>query len=573
MPSLVLSVACLAVALAGVAAGQPADPLDGGPATARPPAAGAGGPSPEDPVPQDLLTVAEASGFRRTAPHAEVVALVDRLVERWPLARRATLGTSVEGRELPLLVIADPPVATAQEAAAARAAGRPVVFAFANIHAGEVCGKEALLILARELLSAPHEYPHGEWLRSLVLVLAPIFNADGNERFGKDNRPGQDGPDEMGIRPNAQGLDLNRDYMKLESPEVQAMVAFLGAWDPQLVIDLHTTNGSLHRFDLTWAPPLNPAGPAAPLALVRDWLLPEVTARLWRRTRLVTFAYGNFEGGPDGKERWETYSALPRFGAQYHGLRGLPSILSEAYSKLPFERRVVATREFVAQILTWVSEHPTELLAAQAEGRAETIARGRVRGARDQVGIRHVLARAPDKLLLAGWKETTGEDGQPVSTGEPMDYLVEHWDRFEPAAFVERPLGYLVPAALAPLLEGLARHGIAFHAAAAASAPDGIEVEIYTLDELTSGGDAYLGHGTPDIQATPRRERMALGAGSDWIVVPTAQALGTLVVHLLEPEAEDALAPTLLGAGLTAGADYAVRRIVDAPDELLWPGA
>ena len=526
----------------------------------------------------DLVTVAEASGYHRTARHAEVVTLLDELARRSPLARRASMGSTHEGREIPLLVLADPPLGDAAAARAASDDGRVVVLVFANIHAGEVCGKEALPMLARELLAAPDDPTFAAWLQRLVIVFAPIFNADGNERMAPDNRPGQDGPDEMGTRANAQGLDLNRDYMKLESPEVRAMVRFLQEWDPALVVDLHTTNGSLHRYDLTWSPPLNPAGPAAPLALVRDRLLPDVSERLTARAGIHTYPYGNFEGD---HERWCTYSSLPRFGAQYHGLRGQLSVLSEAYSKVSFERRVVATREFVREILDWTAGHADDVRRALREGREQTIAAGRAPSPRDQVGIRHELAVAPRPATLAGWVEVPGDDGHPRSTGEPRDYVVQHFDHFEPVLTVERPLAYLVPASETALLDVLARHGIAMHAlvdapavgdaagdatAASAGVPRSLRlaVEVYHLDAVTSGSDAYLGHGTPDVSATPRREERAFSAADGYVVVPTAQALGTLVVHLLEPEAEDALAPVLLGDRLRAGTDFAVLRVVDA---------
>lgn len=519
---------------------------------------------------QDLATEAERSGFRATSSHAQVLALVDALAESSPLARRAILGHSEEGRELPLLVIADPPVADARQAAAAVAGGRVLVFAFANIHAGEVCGKESLLILARELLAKPDAPSHRAWLDRLVLVLAPIYNADGNERFGPENRPGQIGPDQMGTRANAHGLDLNRDSMKLESAEARAMARFLVQWDPQLILDLHTTNGSLHRYDLTWAPPLNPAGPEAPLALVRDQLLPQVAERLFLRTGRHTFAYGNFAGDHG---RWETYSSLPRFGAQYHGLRGQLSVLSEAYSKIPFEQRVIVTREFVVEILNWTAEHADQVTAAFDEGRAQTIARGKLRGVRDQVGIRHALAKAAEPVTILGWVEPDGaqEAEHAEASGEPKDYQVEHWDHFEPVDFVERPLAYLVPAKLTTLLDVLERHGVSSHPLPAEADGVLLGLEIDRIEQVSRGGTAYLGHGTPEVTVQRRREERALDPADGWVLVPTAQPLGTLIVHLLEVEAEDALAPVLMASELRAGDDYAVLRVVDGPDALLWP--
>lgn len=513
-----------------------------------------------------LLTVAETSDYRATSRHADVVALMDALAERSPLAHRASMGATAEGRDIPLLILADPPVPDRDAARAAVADGRLLCFVFANIHAGEVCGKEASLILARELLGDPSEPTHAALLERLVIVLAPIYNGDGNERMAPDNRPGQIGPDAMGTRANAQGQDLNRDCMKLSSPEARAMARFLVDWDPHLIMDLHTTNGSLHRYALTWSPPLNPAGPAAPLALVRDRLLPEVTDSIRAETGLEMFAYGNFTRD---RSRWETYSSLPRFGAQYHGLRGHLSILSEAYSKIPFAERVEATRVFVRACLAWTAEHADEVRDAFDAGRAETIARGRVRGERDAVGIRHALARAPEPATILAWVEADepDADGHALSSGVPEDVVVEHWDHFEPTTFVERPLAYLVPAGYDELLALLDRHGIEHRPVPAAAHGDTVTVERYRLDGVDADQDGYLGHDTPDVSASA--ERLALALDPTWTVVPLDQPLGTLAVHLLEPEAEDSAAPQLLAEHLRPGASFPILRLVAGGQGLL----
>ena len=515
---------------------------------------------PKSPPGDPLLTVAESSDYRFTASHQDVIELVDALVASSPLATRAELGRTGEDREIPLLIVADPPVADAAQAQAAVADGRVLCFVFANIHAGEVCGKAATLMLARELLATPERPENAALLQRLVIVFAPIFNGDGNERMAPDNRPGQIGPEAMGIRPNAMGLDLNRDYMKLESPEVSAMVRFLDTWNPQLVMDLHTTNGSHHRYALTWSPPLNPAGPTAPLALVRDRLLPDVARRLSERTGLQTFAYGNFE---EDHTRWATYSSLPRFGAQYHGLRGHLSILSEAYSHITFEERVVVTLEFVRECLSWTAENADAVRNAYQQGREQTIALGQAAAAGhpDQVGIRHAIAPAPEPATLLGWVETQDDDGRTVPTSEAHDYVVEHFDHFEPVAFVARPVAYVIPSRFAALADLLRRHGIQLtEFAHTTDLPSPLTVERYVIDAAPQSGTAYLGHATPDISATPTRGEYE-PAPDDWIVAMD-QPLATLAIHLLEPEAEDALAPIVLGESSLPGTEYPVLRVV-----------
>ena len=189
-----------------------------------------------------LQTVAERSDYRATARYDDVAQWCRDFAKLTPNAHLTELGQSAEGRSIPLLIVADPPVKTAAEAARS---GKLVCLIIGNIHAGEVCGKEALPMLLREAFGGAHP----PLLKDLILAVAPIYNTDGNERVSKTNRPEQVGPEEgMGQRANARGLDLNRDFIKLEAPETRALVRFLNEWNPHLFIDTHTTDGSYHRY-------------------------------------------------------------------------------------------------------------------------------------------------------------------------------------------------------------------------------------------------------------------------------------------------------------------------------------
>ena len=168
----------------------------------------------------------------------------------------------------------NPPVASAEEA---RRDDRLVVYAQGNIHSGEVCGKEALMILARELASTP-DHP---LLEDLIVLLAPNLNADGNDRMNPNNRRGQVGPEEgMGTRPNAQGLNINRDWIKLDTLAGRAAVQCMVQWEPVIFMDLHTTNGSRHGYVLTYDGQRHPACDDELRKLTRYELLPAVTEKM-----------------------------------------------------------------------------------------------------------------------------------------------------------------------------------------------------------------------------------------------------------------------------------------------------
>src|SRR5919199_102690 len=271
------------------------------------------------------LTRAEATGYRETSRHADVMRFIAELQGRGdPRLAVASFGASPEGRELPLLILSAQGVTTPEQA---RRAELPVVLLINGIHAGEVEGKEASLMLARDMLAGPL----GGLLEHMVLLIVPLFNPDGNDRIDPANRKldlahfeGQLGPESgVGTRVNAAGINLNRDYMKQQALEMRLLQANVcRAWQPPLTIDCHATNGSVHRFAMTYdIPHTIESGRHEPILFMREQLLPPVTRRLKQRTGLDSFYYGNFVADEGGMgEGWVTYTHHPRFGSNYRGL-------------------------------------------------------------------------------------------------------------------------------------------------------------------------------------------------------------------------------------------------------------
>jgi murein tripeptide amidase MpaA len=209
-----------------------------------------------------IRTVPEKTAFKDTSRYTDVVAFLEALDQASDRVHLTAFGTTNEKRTLPLAVIGAPDAS----AAAVKRSGKLRVYIQGNIHGGEVEGKESAQMLLRDLAAGRHE----DWLQSMVFLIAPIYNADGNERFALNNRGPQYGPiGGQGQRPNAQGLDLNRDHMKLDSPEARAVAKLLTEYDPHVALDLHTTNGTRHAYHLTYSPPLHPGADQGIVDLLR----------------------------------------------------------------------------------------------------------------------------------------------------------------------------------------------------------------------------------------------------------------------------------------------------------------
>ena len=392
-------------------------------------------------------TRAERTAYLETSTYADVIAFLDSLKGR-PELTFGSIGKTNEGRDIPYVIASRPRVSTPAEA---KGLGRPVVYIQGNIHAGEVEGKEALQAVLRDLTGASR--PNA--LDSVVLIAVPIYNADGNERFAnqEQNRGSQNGPVMVGVRANAQNLDLNRDYMKAEAPETRGSLEMFNQWDPHVFVDLHTTNGSYHGYALTYAPPLNPA--AALGVWTRDSIMPVLRERMQSRRGFRTFDYGDFIDDDTLSKGWVTFDSRPRFGTNYYGLRGKISILSEAYSHDPFEIRVKATYAFVREILSLAAEKRDRVMRSTALASTVPI-RARMVAAPDSVGvIAELMERTGDSSRTQpGVPRGRRRSGRFVTIRMPV------FERFQPTLTVSMPTRYVIAPGDTQVVRVLRAHGI-----------------------------------------------------------------------------------------------------------------
>jgi hypothetical protein len=501
-------------------------------------------------------TRAERTNYLETSHYADVIAFLDSLKGR-PELTFGSIGKTNEGREIPYVIASRPRVSTPDEA---RRLERPILYVQGNIHAGEVEGKEALLALLRDLTSSTR----ANVLDSVILIAVPIYNADGNEKFAPQerNRGSQNGPEMVGVRTNAQGLDLNRDYIKAEAPETRASLAMFNAWNPDVFVDLHTTDGSYHGYALTYAPPLNPAAPAG--VWTRDSIMPVLRQRMQSRHGFATFDYGDFIDDDTLSRGWVTFDSRPRFGTNYYGLRGKVAILSEAYSHDPFERRVKSTYAFVKEILSIAAERSAAL---RLKTRPTPLPRS--------VAVRSEMIAAPDSLgVVAEIMERTGDStrtqpGVPKGrrrTGRFVTVKMPVFERFKPTLLAPVPTRYMIPAADTQAVRVLRDHGIRVEPAG--PVPSNMqrvaEAFVFQIDSTVVSPRPFQGHREMRLAGFWRKETRQVTPGS--FVVSTTQPLGLLAVYMLEPQSDDGLVTwNYFDPELKPGGLYPVVKIGGAP--------
>ncbi|MGK6319455.1 M14 family metallopeptidase [Sphingomonas sp. DT-204] len=485
------------------------------------------------------ITPVERSDFVETPDYAATRAWLERLVASSPLLSIESFGKTPEGRDLYFV-------------RARKGGGKPVLLVQAGIHSGEIDGKDAGLMLLRDIALKGKD----GLLDKAELVFVPIFNADGHERSSPYSRPNQRGPRSQGWRTNAQNLNLNRDYLKADSPEMRAMIALIDRLDPVLYLDLHVTDGTDYQYDITYAFS-GWRGYYAQSPAIGRWLdarfRPAVDRALARNGHIPGY-YVSAVDNRDPDKGIVHDPDLPRYSTGYGDHRRLPTVLLETHSLKPYRQRVLGTYVFVESALGLVGEQGASLRTAIARDRAARprtmVLRWKRREAPlytiDFLGVAHETYRSP----ASGRKEIRW-------LGKPIRQRMSVFGN-EPEVEVTLPKAWWVPASETQVIDRLKLHGIAFETIAA---PRRLTLERVRLVDPKLG-KANEGHVPLTAKFEPVRGEETLPAGS--VRVPADQPLGLLAAALLEPESPDSMLAWNYFPGILQRTEY-VEGYVIAP--------
>jgi len=451
------------------------------------------------------------------------------------LIRVSNFGRSAQGRPLPLVIVSADGTFTPQAAAAT---GKPVVLLQSCIHAGEVDGKDATLMILRDIALGRRP----DLTKGVITLFVPIYNADGHERVSPYNRSNQNGPVEgMGYRATTAGINLNRDFLRLASPEARAMARLVTTWNPDLHVDNHVTNGSDHAWVLTWLVAEAPQLDAAVDAWI-DAHLPKVLAAT-AAAGYPNGPYVNLGSRTDPTEGMLWDVAQPRYSSGYFPLRNRPSILIEMHAHKPFRDRVYANRAFMEELIGEVGRSGKELVRAVTVADAAEISRGRADAEPSEVVVRWGVAEEGDTLTWPAY-EWTVEDSVALGgkqiryhPGEIREVGLEWRHAPVPELTMLRPRGYIVLAGWPQIEEVVAGHGLrAYQIEKVAE----LEVETLRLSDPEFAAFPYQGvMMVEDFEVSRQTERRTIPAGSLWI--PADQPNFEIAVQLFEPEAPDSL--------------------------------
>ena len=485
--------------------------------------------------PQDLLTTGEKSDWNLTAPYAECVEISHRLEKASNQVKVLNIGTTPEGRTMIALVVSKDHAFTPEAAARTN---KVVIMIQSGIHAGEIEGKDTVLMLVRDM-TVTRKY--AAWLDKAIFVIIPVFNVDGHEHFSAYNRPQQNGPRDTGLRNTAQRLNLNRDYIKADTPEMRAWLRIFNAWNPDFHIDNHVTDGSDMQYDVTWDMARNQDIAEPTGAWVRDKFIPELDKRMADDGHLVA-PYGALRGTGSNREFFmEVFS--PRYSHLYVALRDRPSLLVETHSLKAARTRAWANYDIMRHSIETILLDPAALRKAVRDADAQMAARAGDRSAPPVYLAGTVSSSKSRPLVYRALKQ--GQVPSEVTGTMSMRYLAEPdniqtviHDQIDTTLEAQMPLGYLIPSAWKQIADLLALHGVEMERT---TKPLTQEFETYRFSGVKWANGPLEGHiMLADFDARLVKENLTIPEGSYW--VPMKQSRARLILATLEPQAPDSFA-------------------------------
>lgn len=481
------------------------------------------------------LTVAESSNFESTSNEKDVNEFIRQLSKKSGNIKVETIATSTEGRPIQLMVIADPMIKSPEKLATDP---RVVLYIQANIHAGEVEGKEASLMFARDLISGMKK----EILKNVIVLICPNFNPDGNEAISVKNRTHQNGPKNgVGLRHNGQMLDINRDALKLETPEMNGLMKnVLLKWDPQITLDCHTTNGSYHEEPVTFTWMMNPAGERSLMDYMEKQMMPAVASTLRNEYKVENCFYGEFVDMKTPEKGWEEYASEPRYLTNYIGVRNRLAILNENYVYADYKSRVLGCYGLLHAVADYAAQHAAEVRELIRKADQKTIARGLNPATTDSFPIQYIGKPIQEKVTIKTFEVDVITDPEGRETYKKTDrkktVQVPYIARYEAIRSVKFPFAYLYAISDPLAVNLLRKHGIRVSQLSKAQS---FEVETFKLTELKAATRLNQGHFNQTASGTWTTGHVEFKAGT--FVVRTAQPLANIAAYLLEPQSNDGL--------------------------------
>ncbi|HSL90465.1 MAG TPA: M14 family metallopeptidase [Ignavibacteriaceae bacterium] len=480
---------------------------------------------------EQWLTKFEKSGFVSTADYTETMQYFKNLADNSDYAELFSFGISPQGRELNCIVVSKDKDFTPEDI---KKNNKPIVLIINGIHAGEIEGKDASKILLREILITKEK----EFLiDNVVLMVVPIFSVDGHERKSKYNRINQDGPEEMGWRTTAQGYNLNREWMKADAPEMQSMLLLVSEWDPDFIIDNHTTNGADYQYTVTYQVERF----ANIYHKTAEWLKNKFVPHLIKNVEeqgYLMFPYVALRNWREGLDSGiSDWASGPRLSTGYFALQNRPSLLVETHMIKPYKERVYSTKAVLENTIDLVNKNAEEILNINKEADDKSI--NQFYNNQEYLPLAFNTSDKFEEVEFKGI-EYHNEDSdisgskKIVYTGKPKDMIVKFYNDVRVQDSVKTVKGYYIPSEWKLIVDRLKLHGVEV---GVVTDPTELEVTRYKFNNVRMNNTSNEGRQRVSFEYETYKEKAIIPVGSFY--VSTNQRTVRVITHLLEPKSPD----------------------------------
>ncbi|MFZ5948923.1 MAG: M14 family metallopeptidase [Stygiobacter sp.] len=477
----------------------------------------------------EWVTYFEKSNFLSTPNYDETIKYFKTLERNSPFIKLIPFGKTAQERTLYICVVSKEKAFTP---AKAKKINKPIILIQNGIHSGEIEGKDASMILLREILITKEKF---NLIDNVTLLIIPVFNADGHERRSPFNRINQNGPTEMGWRTTAQNYNLNRDYMKADSPEIQSWLKLFNQWLPDFFVDSHTTDGADYQYTITYGIEKYRNLPPKSAQFVKEKFIPFNNKRTEDKGFLiapyVSYKGRNFESGI------VDYSATPRFSTGYTAIQNRIGLLIETHMLKPYKDRVFATKAMFENVIEFCSQYKNELIKLNQEGDRFVVEHYFINN--NYFPLSFDVSEKSKPFLYKGI-EAKEEDswitGKKVIryTGKPFEKIIPFYDDNFVKDSVKVPIGYIIPVEYKEIVNRIKLHGIEVKRL---NEEKNFIVEKYKFNNVKFSTSSFENHFQPTYDYEIFRDTIKSKKG-DYFIRTNQRTLG-VIVHLLEPKGPD----------------------------------
>jgi hypothetical protein len=477
----------------------------------------------------DWQTEFERSNYLSTDNYEESIKYFEKLENNSEFAQLKTIGISPQGRELKCLVVSKDKIF---DPIKAKESGKAIILINNGIHSGEIEGKDACMIMLREMLITKEK---SDLLENVILLIIPVFSTDGHERSSPYNRINQNGPIEMGWRTTAQNLNLNRDFTKADSPEMKAFLNLFSTWLPDIFIDTHTTDGADFQYTITYDISRHQDIPPKTRKLVNEQIIPFVDEKVEEAGFLISPFVGFING--DYSYGLRDWIAGPRFSNGYGAVQNRIGLLIETHMLKPYKERVFSTKALVESIIEFASNNNELIKNASLNADKYVLDKYYEQGNAYPInfGISKDSVEFKYKGFEKEFKESKIAGKEIISyTSNKTEKVVPYFNQSKITDSVYLPKEYIIPNEWSSLIDIIKLHGINVEKVNDFGTS---VVEKYKFKNVKFSKWPYEGRFIPSFECDIILDTVKINKG-DFRIKINQRALG-MIAHLLEPKAND----------------------------------